>query len=116
MKQEPHHRLKQAREKAGFTQAKDAAERYGWAPSTYTAHENGQNSLRAKVAQRYAEAFDRPHFRVTAAWLLFGVDDSETSGLGIESKLLGMPKPTRQKALDAIDLVIRGLEKGDKPD
>lgn len=107
---EPHQRLKQARIKAGFTLAKDAAERHGWKPSTYAAHENGQNELRPKVAQRYAEAF-----KVTASWLLYGVG-SPGSGLGVESKILGMQEADRQKALDAIDLVIRGLEKGGKPD
>ena len=60
-------RLREAREKAGFNSASQAAKQHGWRPSSYIAHENGQNTLRASVAKAYAEAFG-----VTPEWLLFG--------------------------------------------
>jgi len=66
-------RLKQAREKAGFQDAAEAARRFGWAASTYHGHENGSRGLRADVAQKYARAF-----RVSPDWLMFGKGDDMT--------------------------------------
>ncbi|MBI6628347.1 LexA family transcriptional regulator [Pontibaca salina] len=60
-------RLKEAREKAGYETAADAAGAFGWPYPTYAAHENGSRGFRAETAQRYAKAF-----RVTAHWLLYG--------------------------------------------
>lgn len=62
-----HDRLKQARERARFDSASDAADAFGWAYPTYAAHENGSRGFRADTAQRYAKAFG-----VTAQWLLYG--------------------------------------------
>lgn len=62
-----HDRLKQARERAHFETAADAAEAFGWAYPTYAAHENGSRGFRADTAQRYAQAFG-----VKAQWLLYG--------------------------------------------
>lgn len=71
---EAHDRLKLAREKAGFSTAAEAAERFGWRPSTYHGHENGTRGLRPAVASQYARAF-----RVSAEWLLFGQGEPDTS-------------------------------------
>lgn len=60
-------RLRAARKNAKFGSARSAAIRFGWPPSTYAAHENGQNEFDAEAAQDYARAF-----RVSAAWLLTG--------------------------------------------
>jgi phage repressor protein C with HTH and peptisase S24 domain len=60
-------RLRQARERAGFTSARSAALRFGWIPSTYASHENGQTPVPVKDAPRYGRAF-----KVSAAWLLTG--------------------------------------------
>ena len=60
-------RLKYAREKAGIPSAMAAAKRFGWTPSTYAAHENGQNEFSVERAERYARAF-----KVSAGWLLSG--------------------------------------------
>ena len=60
-------RLKQAREKADFKSARSAALRHGWTPSTYAAHENGQNEFGPETAADYAKAL-----KTTAAWLLTG--------------------------------------------
>lgn len=60
-------RLQWAREKAGFASKLAAAKRFGWTPSTYAAHENGQNDYDEKAAAKYAKAF-----KVSAGWLLTG--------------------------------------------
>jgi len=59
-------RLRKAREHAGFDSAADAAARFGWVPSTYAAHENGQNGY-ANDAAKYAKAF-----KTSVAFLLEG--------------------------------------------
>ncbi len=60
-------RLKQARENAGYTQASDAADAFGWKYSTYAGHENGTRGIKSDTARVYAKAF-----RVSPEWLLFG--------------------------------------------
>ncbi|MGP0093297.1 MAG: S24 family peptidase [Xanthobacteraceae bacterium] len=60
-------RLRQARERAGFVSARSAAIRFGWIPSTYASHENGQTPVPMRDAPKYARAF-----KVSAAWLLTG--------------------------------------------
>lgn len=51
-------RLKAARTKAGYNSAKSAAEAFGWPPSTYASHENGQTEIPPlKALERYARAF-----------------------------------------------------------
>lgn len=64
---EPYERLQEARRKAGFKEAVEAARAYGWTQATYTSHENGIRGLRPDVAERYAKAF-----RVSPEWLLYG--------------------------------------------
>jgi phage repressor protein C with HTH and peptisase S24 domain len=60
-------RLRYAREKAGFGSAMAAAKRFNWPPSTYGAHENGQNGFPVESAERYGRAFG-----VSTGWLLTG--------------------------------------------
>ncbi|MBK5949136.1 hypothetical protein CH339_21645 [Rhodobium orientis] len=76
-------RLRAARAEAGLRSARAAALKLGLSPSTYAAHENGQNAFGPEVARRYAKAFG-----VTAAWLLTG----ETEPL--EKKGTAAPSPT----------------------
>lgn len=64
---EPSDRLRQARERAGYEKAVDAAKAYGWSVSTYISHENGTRGLRPKVAQKYAKAL-----KIKADFLLYG--------------------------------------------
>lgn len=64
---EMHERLRQARTRAGFQTASDAARRFGWAESAYRHHENGTRGFKMDAAQRYARAF-----RVPVDWILFG--------------------------------------------
>ncbi len=67
-------RLRKAREDAGFTAARAAALRFGWSPSTYAAHENGQNNFDSGAASIYGRAF-----KVGPGWLLTGEGESASS-------------------------------------
>ncbi len=60
-------RLRQARDAAGIKTAADAAKRFGWRPSTYSAHENGQNQFSVEQCSEYAAAY-----RVSRSWLAWG--------------------------------------------
>ena len=77
-------RLRHAREKAGFGSAMAAAKRFGWPPSTYAAHENGQNQFSVDVAEKYARAF-----KVTAAWLLTDEGDRVRRNIVMVEGLVG---------------------------
>lgn len=58
-------RLRQARKRAGYGTAQEAADAFGWKVAGYRHHENGTRSFGADAAQSYARAF-----RVKAGWLL----------------------------------------------
>jgi len=73
---DPHDRLRQAREAAGFATAADAARRFGWPAVTYRHHENGTRGFKRDAAIRYARAF-----RVSPEWLLFGTGGPEKKGI-----------------------------------
>lgn len=66
-----HIRLKNARLKAGFRTAGEAADRFGWNDSTYRGHENAQNGYK-RMAPTYAKAFG-----VSAAYLMFGEGNAD---------------------------------------
>ncbi|WP_428829432.1 S24 family peptidase [Aureimonas altamirensis] len=68
-----HYRLRLARERAGYSSAAKAAKALGMPPSSYTAHENGQNGYKPDKAAIFAKKFG-----VSASWLLTG-DASEPS-------------------------------------
>ncbi|GAB5505817.1 MAG: hypothetical protein Rhirs2KO_09800 [Rhizobiaceae bacterium] len=72
-------RLRQARETAGFSTAKAAAERFGFNYNTYSQHERGIVGI-TRAATDYARAF-----RVSEAWLLTGEGESA----GREVPLMG---------------------------
>lgn len=63
-------RLREARLRAGYATATDAARAFGWTPSTYMGHENGSRGLRKEAAQRYARGFG-----VSWTWLLGGDEE-----------------------------------------
>jgi hypothetical protein len=60
-------RLRQARERAGFKSKRSAALRFGWVPTTYASHENGQTPLPQDAAAVYAKAF-----KTSFVWLVTG--------------------------------------------
>jgi phage repressor protein C with HTH and peptisase S24 domain len=61
----PQERLRQARLRANYSSARQAAAALGVKPSTYAAHENGQNSFGVEEAKQYAAKF-----KVRWEWLL----------------------------------------------
>lgn len=82
---EPGERLREARTRSDLT-VEQLGERVQKAPSTVRAHENGQNGIKAPMAQRYARALG-----VSPEWLLYGREGGEgaaTPELG-ELPLLG---------------------------
>lgn len=63
---EKHERLRQAREKAGFSSAASAAAALNVTASTYRAHENGQNDFQLPEAEAYGAKFGvSPFFLLT---------------------------------------------------
>ena len=68
------HRLRLAREAAGFASAAEACARHGWTYSTYAGHENGTRGVRLDRLAVYARAF-----RVSAAWLATGQSATATA-------------------------------------
>jgi SOS-response transcriptional repressor LexA len=60
-------RLKEARNDFKIEAAREAAIRFGWTVSTYSAHENGQNGFGEAAAKKYARAYG-----VMPGWLLTG--------------------------------------------
>ena len=64
-------RLLDARLRAGFETASDAAARFGWNKFTYLSHENGNRNITIKKAREYAKAF-----KVDPTWLLTGEGDA----------------------------------------
>jgi transcriptional regulator with XRE-family HTH domain len=99
---EPCYRLKAAREAAGFSSARSAAQRHGWKESTYAAHENGQNKLKPDVAIEYAKAFN-----TTADWLMFG----QKPALGsIDSLLADLPDDIAGALSNEFKVMIRAVK------
>jgi SOS-response transcriptional repressor LexA len=78
-------RLRQARIKAGYESAVDAADAFGWGVAGYRHHENGTRGYGPDAAKKYARAF-----RVKAGWLLGmdGVDDAPPTDYQTEEKLI----------------------------
>jgi phage repressor protein C with HTH and peptisase S24 domain len=66
---EARDRLREAREKAGYATASDAAKAMGILPAAYINHENGWRGF-SRVADKYAR-----FFRVSLDWLLTGRGD-----------------------------------------
>jgi len=67
-------RLKKARVRAGIGSARQAALKLNLPPSSYSAHENGQNDYDDEAARLYAKAFG-----VSAGWLLTGEGAAKNS-------------------------------------
>lgn len=72
---EPGERLRDARTKADLT-VEQLAERVQKAASTVRAHENGQNGIKAPMADRYARALG-----VSPEWLLYGRSPGDRSSV-----------------------------------
>jgi phage repressor protein C with HTH and peptisase S24 domain len=64
-------RLAEARKKAGFRSAREAALRFEWPESTYRAHEGGTRTIGQDDAERYARSFAN----TSAPHILFGAGE-----------------------------------------
>lgn len=80
-------RLRQARIKAGYRFASDAANALGVVASTYRAHENGQNDFESDEAEFYGRKFN-----VDPYWLLRGADRTG-GGTGSPPKTIEVDPP-----------------------
>jgi SOS-response transcriptional repressor LexA len=58
-------RLREARKKAGYSSAAEAAQRFSWNEPAYRHHENGTRNFGLDAARKYGRAF-----RVKPGWLL----------------------------------------------
>lgn len=84
-------RLRQARIKAGYRFASDAANALGVVASTYRAHENGQNDFELAEAELYGRKFN-----VDPLWLLKGTDRLPVGGVGYSLKMPEVDSPNAE--------------------
>lgn len=85
-------RLKEAREKAGFTSASDAARAMDMPIATYVQHENGRRGFPVDRAPQYAR-----RFKVSEEWLLYGKGGDKADrapGIMMEVRLPSEPALT----------------------
>lgn len=78
-------RLKLARENAGYTSPRKAAEALGWNQNTYRAHESGANGFENDTGQKYAQGF-----RVDFGWLMTGEGESEAPVATLRAPIVGI--------------------------
>lgn len=84
-------RLRQARIKAGYHFASDAANALGIVASTYRAHENGQNEFELAEAEVYGRKFN-----VDPVWLLRGKEQQMPGGGAAPPSITGIgPRTAR---------------------
>lgn len=57
MNRTPADRLRELREKRGFSTAKEAADAFGWNEVTYRSHENSTRNIPVHAARKYALAY-----------------------------------------------------------
>ena len=103
-------RLREARIAAGFENATEAAERFGWEVVTYRSHENGIRGLRTSVAAQYAKAY-----KVSYTWLATG--EGPMRGPGIDAAIMVLPPEVSKPLIEAIMRLIEaaGPPKGKIP-
>ena len=91
-------RLEEARKRAGFKLAVDAAKAFGWNENTYRSHENGHRGMRFDVLDRYAKAF-----KINAMDIWNGAQTAPTLAHDIENEKEGIASRLRQ-ARDAFGI------------
>jgi hypothetical protein len=93
-------RLRTARTAAGFKSARAAALKFGWSPSTYASHENGQTDpVPTDAAFDYGKAF-----KVSPFWILYNLGPREGS---IDAMLTGQPKDIWDLARATVEAIIK---------
>lgn len=99
-------RLREFRKRAGYGSARKAALRFGWNPSTYASHENGQTPVPQDAAIVYAKAFK---VKGGAAAILFG--EKATKADARKSRLVELaekvPTDLETQAADFLELLIK---------
>lgn len=103
-------RLREARIAAGFENAAEAANRFGWPVVAYRSHENGIRGLKSAIVARYAKAY-----KVSFAWLANG--EGPMRGPGIDAALMVLPPEVSKPLVEAILKLIEaaGPPKGKIP-
>lgn len=87
---EKHERLRLARERAKFKYASDAAAALGIPPSTYRAHENGQNDFNLDEAKVYGKKFNTDPFWLMDEYLEIR-HEAALNGNGTEKQVAATP-------------------------
>ena len=103
---EIYERLQDARRKAGYDTAKDAADAFGWNEVTYRSHEAGDRGVRQSVAEKYAKAL-----RVSVVWLITGQgspDKGTAEIVDIWSRIPDADQPTARRLLESLAKNIEG--------
>ncbi len=98
----PGERLKQARERAGFASAMEAANAMQVSYNTYAQYENETRGISAKNAEKYAR-----RFKVTASWILYGKDD-----MALPEEAPQLLLPVALPNHDRMTRMMRGLLEG----
>ena len=104
-----HNRLREIRQKSGFSSASEAAQSFGWNVATYTGHENGSRGFGVDVIEKYATAF-----RADAAYLAFGTTPNSDRIANVPAPILievltlvlGHEITTQLSASDVAELVV----------
>lgn len=96
-------RLREARRRAGYQNAADAAEHFGWPVIAYRSHENGLRGLKAHVAKKYAKAY-----KCSFAWLMTG--EGLIDGTSIDGELAELPLDLSEPLIKAIRQMVRAVK------
>ena len=96
-------RLREARRRAGFQNAADAAERFGWPVIAYRSHENGIRGLKAHVAKKYAKAY-----KCSFPWLMTG--EGLIDGSSIDSDLAELPADIAEPLIKTLRQTIKAFK------
>lgn len=100
-------RLRIARERAGFADARRAIERHGWTASTYYGHENGDRAPRPDKLREYAKAFNVPY-----SWLSDGgPNPPDPTPIATPATNASQPAPAREFGRAGLIPVV-GVAKG----
>ncbi len=100
-------RLRLARTEAGFSNATEAAERFGWEVVTYRSHENGIRGIKPTVGRKYAGAL-----KVSWSWLMTGEGDMR--GPGVEAEIMALPEEQSKYVLGAVRQMLDAIKAGRK--
>lgn len=96
-------RLRESREAAGYKNATDAAEAFGFNVVTYRSHENALRGIKPTVAKRYAKAY-----KISWSWLMSG--KGAMTGPGIDAELMALPPDLSVTLIAAIRQMLAAVK------